>query len=133
MAVYRSAIPDRGEAAGAQHSARRDSLVAVALVCLALALIVAWWRDARPVSVTDGVTARLPCVSYAPSKQSGDSLSGVTVEQLRRDLALLTTRTHCVRTYTVSEGFDQVPAVGPHEPASRIRLSRNGPSASPSS
>jgi glucan 1,3-beta-glucosidase len=31
--------------------------------------------------------------------------------QLRKDLALLSQRTGCIRTYTVSEGFDQVPAV----------------------
>ena len=35
----------------------------------------------------------------------------MTTVQLRKDLALLAKRTHCVRTYTVSEGFDQVPAV----------------------
>jgi glucan 1,3-beta-glucosidase len=35
----------------------------------------------------------------------------VTAAQIRVDLALLAQRTNCVRTYTVSEGFDQVPAV----------------------
>jgi glucan 1,3-beta-glucosidase len=35
----------------------------------------------------------------------------VTREEIRRDLELLAGRTGCVRTYTVSEGFDEVPAV----------------------
>ena len=61
--------------------------------------------------LADGVTSKLPCVSYAPSSQGGDSRRGVTTAQLRKDLALLAKRTHCVRTYSVSEGFDQVPTV----------------------
>jgi glucan 1,3-beta-glucosidase len=113
MAVSRSAIPDRSAAVRSRQSTRRLA-VATALACLALAVTGSWWREAQPVSLADGVTARLPCVSYAPSKQSGDSRSGVTVEQLRKDLALLAKRTRCVRTYTVAEGFDQVPAVA-HE------------------
>ena len=61
--------------------------------------------------LADGVTSKLPCVSYAPSSQGGDSRRGVSTVQLRKDLTLLAKRTQCVRTYTVSEGFDQVPAV----------------------
>ena len=87
------------------------AVIAAALACLALAMIGSWWREALPVPLADGVTDRLPCLSYAPSRQSGAARSGVTVEQLRKDLALLAKRTGCVRTYTVSEGFDQVPAV----------------------
>ena len=36
---------------------------------------------------------------------------GLTAAQLRTDLSLLAKRTHCVRTYTLAEGFDPVPAV----------------------
>jgi glucan 1,3-beta-glucosidase len=90
---------------------RRQTLIAAALVCVALALSWSWWQDGRPVPVVDGAASRLPCISYAPSAQPGDSRSGLTTAQIRRDLELLATRTRCVRTYTVSEGFDQVPAV----------------------
>jgi exo-beta-1,3-glucanase (GH17 family) len=85
--------------------------IAAALVCLAFALALSWWQQARPVPLVDGTASRLPCISYAPSRQGGDSRSGVTTAQLREDFALLSGRTDCVRTYTVSDGFDQVPAV----------------------
>jgi len=84
---------------------------AVALALAALLLLWSWWRDAQPVPVADGPAARLQCLSYAPSGGRYRPLEPVTREEIRRDLALLAARTGCVRTYTVSDGFDQVPAV----------------------
>ena len=92
-------------------SGSRPAAVTLALALLALALLGSWWLDALPVSIADGAASRLPCVSYAPSGGGRPRVPGVTLAQLRRDLALLAERTDCVRTYTVSEGFDQVPAV----------------------
>jgi exo-beta-1,3-glucanase (GH17 family) len=85
--------------------------LAVAVVGTALALLVGWWLDAQPVAVADGTTGRLHCISYAPSAAGTGDPRGVTREQLHRDLALLAQRTDCVRTYTVADGFDQVPAI----------------------
>ncbi|HSW33131.1 MAG TPA: hypothetical protein VLH36_05890 [Steroidobacteraceae bacterium] len=85
--------------------------LAVALVATALALLGGWWLDAQPVPVADGTTGRLQCISYAPSDAGTRNPRGVTREQLHRDLALLAQRTDCVRTYTVADGFDQVPAI----------------------
>jgi exo-beta-1,3-glucanase (GH17 family) len=85
--------------------------LAVALVGAALALLAGWWLDAQPVPVADGTTGRLQCISYAPSDAGVRHPRGVTREQLQRDLALLAQRSNCVRTYTVSEGFAQVPEV----------------------
>jgi exo-beta-1,3-glucanase (GH17 family) len=85
--------------------------LAVAVVATALALLVGWWLDAQPVPVGDGTTGRLQCISYAPSDAGPQNPRGVTREQLHRDLALLAQRTDCVRTYTVADGFDQVPAI----------------------
>ena len=87
--------------------------VATALLCLGLWAGWSWWQDGTPEQVTRASASgtRLPCVSYAPSRQSGHERSGLTIEQLRRDLALLATRTGCIRTYTVSEGYDRVPEV----------------------
>ncbi len=96
----------------AMESRRRPTIIAAALMCLALALTGSWWREARPVPIADGAVTRLPCISYAPSNDGGDARTGVTTAQLRKDLALLARRTRCVRTYTVSEGFDQVPGRG---------------------
>ncbi len=85
--------------------------LAVALFATALALLGGWWLDAQPVPVADGTTGRLQCISYAPSDAGSRDPRGVTREQLQRDLALLAQRTDCVRTYTVADGFDQVPAI----------------------
>jgi glucan 1,3-beta-glucosidase len=81
------------------------------LVVAAAAVLGSWWLDARPVPVADGPPGRLQCISYAPSASSRDTPHGVTADKLRADLALLARRAGCVRTYTVSEGFDQVPAI----------------------
>lgn len=91
-------------------SSPADWLV-VAVVATALALLGGWWLDAQPVPVADGTAGRLQCISYAPSAAGNRNPGGVTREQLQRDLALLAQRTSCVRTYTVSEGFAQVPEV----------------------
>ena len=85
--------------------------LAVALVGAALAVLGGWWLDAQPVPVADGTAGRLQCISYAPSDAGVRNPRGVTREQVQRDLALLAQRTTCVRTYTVSEGFAQVPEV----------------------
>ena len=84
---------------------------AVALALAALVLLWSWWRDAQPVPIADGPGARLQCISYAPSGGRYRPQQSVTREEIRRDLELLAARTGCVRTYTVSEGFDEVPAV----------------------
>lgn len=90
---------------------RSSGRLAIALALAALAMLWSWWRDAQPVPVADGPAARLQCISYAPSGGKYRPLSPVTREEIRRDLAVLAQRTGCVRTYTVSDGFDQVPAV----------------------
>ena len=84
---------------------------AVALALAALLLLWSWWRDAQPVPIADGPAARLQCISYAPSGGQYRPLQPVTREQIRRDLTVLAARTGCVRTYTVSDGFDVVPTV----------------------
>lgn len=85
--------------------------LAAAVVGTALALLGGWWLDAQPVPVADGTAGRLQCISYAPSDAGTSNPGGVTREQLQRDLALLAQRTDCVRTYTVADGFHQVPAI----------------------
>jgi glucan 1,3-beta-glucosidase len=85
------------------------------LVVASLATAWSWWHDARPVPLADGAASKLPCLSYAPSggmrRRAPGAAIDITTEQLRSDLAVLSTRTRCVRTYTVAGGFDQVPAV----------------------
>jgi len=93
------------------QTANNGTPAAVALAILALVLLGWWWHDARPAPVADGPATRLQCISYAPSGGRYQPLRPVTPEEIRRDLTLLAARTGCVRTYTVSDGFDEVPAV----------------------
>jgi exo-beta-1,3-glucanase (GH17 family) len=56
---------------------------------------------------------KLQCVSYAPYYRKGDSplIQGMWIKpsQIEDDLKLLSTISHCVRTYSVSQGMDYVP------------------------
>jgi glucan 1,3-beta-glucosidase len=81
------------------------------LICAALAISWSWWHGAKPVPLPDVSASKLPCLSYAPSGHTQGAAGAVAEAQLRADFAALATRTRCVRTYTVSEGFDQVPVV----------------------
>ena len=83
----------------------------ILLALAAAAALGSWWLDTRPVQVANGPPGRLQCISYAPSADPGADPRGVTLEKIRADLALLARRTGCVRTYTVSGGFDRVPEV----------------------
>jgi glucan 1,3-beta-glucosidase len=89
----------------------RRTVLAGALLGFGFLVATSWWRDAQPLQVADAPASSLPCISYAPSRTEGPSRRGVTLEQLRGDLELLARQTSCIRTYTVSEGFDAVPAV----------------------
>ena len=89
---------------------RRQPLL-IAFVVAAVAVLASWWLAARPVPIPDGGPGRLQCVSYAPSGGSYRPLREVTVANCGATSPYSSQRTGCVRTYTVSDGFDQVPAV----------------------
>ncbi len=58
--------------------------------------------------------AKLECVSYAPFRGAQSPLSPSTQippEQIEQDLAQLAEISKCVRTYSVENGLDQVPAL----------------------
>ena len=85
------------------------------LVAFAAALI-AWWIGRgieRPVA--DPGAERVGCVSYAPFHQPGetpfDRSNRVSPERIRADFRRLSSITGCVRTYSIDQGLDQVPAV----------------------
>lgn len=89
-----------------------------------LALLAAWYFiQNRPVMLAEPQLAdgKLQCVSYAPYYQKGRSpfipLTLTSPEQIDRDLALLSKRFNCVRTYSVDQGLAYVP-----EAASKIGL-----------
>jgi exo-beta-1,3-glucanase (GH17 family) len=90
---------------------------AVLILAFAGALgALAWWHARGvPVALADAAIERLPCVSYAPYRRPGQTpfAKGFVVSpaQIDADLALLAQRTRCVRTYSVDQGLDAVPAL----------------------
>jgi exo-beta-1,3-glucanase (GH17 family) len=104
------------------------ALLLWALVCAALAGF--WWYQAQPtplaavpeMAVQD---APLDCLSYAPFRFPDASPlipgSAVTRARIEADLRLLRPLTRCVRTYGISQGLDQVPAVA-RELGMRVKL-----------
>ncbi len=94
-----------------------SSRVGVALL-LALCVLIAnayWLRMGVPVAVEDAHAARMACVSYAPYRLPGetpfDPGQRVARARIEEDLAALSRRFDCVRTYSVSAGLDVVPEI----------------------
>jgi glucan 1,3-beta-glucosidase len=91
------------------------ALAHYALTALAIGLV--WWWLGAPVHLPPSPLAaggKLYCVSYAPFRDGQDPLvegTRVSAEQIDEDLALLSRYTDCIRTYSVANGLDQIPAI----------------------
>jgi exo-beta-1,3-glucanase (GH17 family) len=90
----------------------------LALLLISLGAIAAvWWWLATPINLARAPidpNAKLLCVSYAPFRDTQTPLSLTThigPDQIAQDLAQLAKVTDCVRTYSVENGLDQVPAL----------------------
>src|ERR1700683_4074467 len=90
----------------------------LALLLLSLgAIAAAWWWLATPVALARAPidpNAKLQCVSYAPFRGEQTPLQStaqVPAEQIAQDLAQLAKISDCVRTYSIENGLDQVPAL----------------------
>src|SRR5204862_5629722 len=76
-----------------------------------------WWWLATPITRVRAPidpSAKLQCVSYAPFRGAQTPLIPTTQippEQIAQDLAQLAKITDCVRTYSIDNGLDQVPAL----------------------
>jgi glucan 1,3-beta-glucosidase len=91
-------------------------LAAFLVLLLASTLAVSYWLWlAHPVAVVDANAGRISCVSYAPYRRTGESpfdpTAHVSAERIEEDLTALSRRFDCVRTYSVGQGLDQVPAI----------------------
>ena len=89
----------------------------LALLLSSLGMIAAlWWWLATPITLTRAPIdpdAKLQCVSYAPFRGAQTPLvegTHISVEQIAEDMAQLAKVTECVRTYSIENGLDQVPA-----------------------
>jgi exo-beta-1,3-glucanase (GH17 family) len=90
----------------------------LALLLISLgAIAAAWWWLATPVALVRAPidpNAKLQCVSYAPFRGEQtplESTAQVPAEQIAQDLAQLAKISDCVRTYSIENGLDQVPAL----------------------
>src|SRR6187200_623088 len=90
----------------------------LALLLSSLGMIAAlWWWMATPITLSRAPidpNAKLLCVSYAPFREGQTPLVTITQiapEQIAQDLAQLAKITDCVRTYSIENGLDQVPAL----------------------
>ncbi len=88
-----------------------------AFAVTALAVGATWWWLGAPIELPPSPLAagqKLYCVSYTPFRGGQSPLvEGTRAEprQIEEDLALLSKYTGCVRTYSVGEGLDNVPAI----------------------
>src|SRR5260370_24787827 len=90
----------------------------LSLLLIPLSAIAAvWWWLATPVTLARAPidpNAKLLCVSYAPFRDTQTPLlltTHIAPEQIAEDLAQLAKITDCVRTYSIENGLDQVPAL----------------------
>ena len=76
-----------------------------------------WWWLATPITLARAPidpNAKLQCVSYAPFRDAQTPLiadHAYRGGQIAQDLAQLAKITDCVRTYSIENGLDQVPAL----------------------
>src|ERR1700682_485868 len=90
----------------------------LALLLISLSAIAAvWWWLATPINLARAPidpNAKLLCVSYAPFRDNQTPLlltTHIGPEQIAQDLAQLAKITDCVRTYSIENVLDQVPAL----------------------
>jgi len=90
----------------------------LALLLVSLCAITAvWWWLATPVMLSPAPidpNYRLQCVSYAPFRGEQTPLlesTHVDAAQIEQDLRRLHEVTDCIRTYSIENGLDQVPAI----------------------
>jgi exo-beta-1,3-glucanase (GH17 family) len=90
----------------------------LALLLISLGMIAAlWWWLATPITLPRAPidpNAKLLCVSYAPFRGEQTPLVATThisAEQIAEDMAQLAKVSDCVRTYSIENGLDQVPAL----------------------
>src|SRR5712672_3487801 len=115
-------LADARRPANRRSPPRRMELISrrtpLALLLISLGAIAAvWWWLATPITLARAPidpNAKLLCVSYAPFREGQTPLvptTQIAPEQIAEDLAQLAKVTDCVRTYSIENGLDQVPAL----------------------
>lgn len=93
----------------------RRFLALATLAVVAIAVLTTQYLAGQPREVSEADDDQIACVSYAPFRKPGetpfDPQARVDPERVREDLERLSLRTSCVRTYSIAQGLDAVPAV----------------------
>lgn len=108
-AAFRSGLPARLTGASGKGAP-------LALFLVSMSMIVAvWYWLASPVLLDYALidpAKKLDCVSYAPFRSGQTPWNSdivISPAQIAEDLAQLAGVSHCIRTYSVENGLDQVP------------------------
>jgi glucan 1,3-beta-glucosidase len=98
-----------------QHAQRGLRVAIILLLAVIISLLIWLWSLSAPHAVVDTGAARIDCLSYAPFRRPGTSPfvsnAYVSPKDIRADLLALKPYTDCVRTYSVDQGLDAVPAI----------------------
>jgi exo-beta-1,3-glucanase (GH17 family) len=82
-----------------------------AVVCLFAALHLAFWAANDPRTNAPSVEGKLPSVSYNRFADPYSEGSSVSEARIRADLAAIGAQTKAVRTYSSTQGLEQVPEI----------------------
>ncbi len=86
----------------------------VVFVLTGLTVYGGWGLHGRPQAMPDVPDGKMRCTSYAPYREGQSPfMEGIVIPawQIEEDMAILSKRFDCVRTYSVNQGLDQVPAI----------------------
>lgn len=92
----------------------RAILLIVAFALTSLVAYGGWGLHGRPQTMPDVPDGKMRCTSYAPYRDGQSPfVEGMVIPawQIEEDLTILSKRFDCVRTYSVNQGLDQVPAI----------------------
>lgn len=87
-----------------------STITTLALLLLAIGSLAFWVMQGRAHVYPDAPAGEFACLSYTPRSDSSQGAAPDIHAQIDRDLLQLSKRTHCVRTYSVMNGLDYVPA-----------------------
>ncbi|HKO87151.1 MAG TPA: hypothetical protein VJU83_01390 [Burkholderiales bacterium] len=87
----------------------------ILLACGAAGALAYWIALGTPVEVRDAADNSVQCMSYAPYRRAEQTPHDpdfiVSPSQIEADLAILSRRTDCVRTYSVAKGQSEIPRI----------------------
>ncbi len=94
------------------HAFPRHQYIALfLLLLLSIGMAVFWINKGRAHHFPDAPNGQFGCLSYTPRSDGIHLTEADTRKQIAIDMQQLSARTHCVRTYSVMGGLDEVPAV----------------------